>query len=109
MLTAELCGGLYLLKESTSLHPTVPSPSYVFQSIFNSMSISNENEVMLWPFRLGYPNFMYLENLFPHLFDNRNPNSYHCETCQLAKHTRHVYSSIPYTPSYPFSIIHSDI
>ena len=35
----ELCGGLYLLKESTSLHPKVPSTTYVFQSIFNSMSI----------------------------------------------------------------------
>ena len=67
----ELCGGLYLLKESTSLQK-VPSRIYVFRSIFNSLSISNENEVVLWHFRLGHPNFVYLEKLFS--FNNRNPN-----------------------------------
>ncbi|KAI3470144.1 hypothetical protein Pfo_026807, partial [Paulownia fortunei] len=45
--SAELCGGLYLLKESTPLHRQVPSTSCVFQSVFNSVSISNENQVML--------------------------------------------------------------
>ncbi|KAL5543049.1 hypothetical protein UlMin_010759 [Ulmus minor] len=32
-----------------------------------------------------------------------------CEIFQLAKHTRHVYPSLPYKPSHSFSMIHSDI
>ena len=45
--SAKLCGGLYLFQESTPLHKKVPSTNYVFQSIFNSVSISNENKDML--------------------------------------------------------------
>lgn len=54
-------------------------------------------------------NFLYLEKLFPNLFNNKSLKSCYCEIYQLAKHTRHVYPSIQYTSSHPFSIIHSDI
>lgn len=64
---------------------------------------------MLWHYRLGHPNFTYVEKLFPHLFINKKSNLYQCEICQLAKHTRHVYPSLQYKPSHPFSVIHSDI
>ena len=40
---------------------------------------------------------------------SKKSNFYQREICQLAKHTRHVYSSLPYNPSHPFSVIHSDI
>ena len=52
---------------------------------------------------------MYLLRLFPSLFINKNPNLFHCEVCQLAKHTRNTYSPRSYKPSHPFSLIHGDI
>lgn len=64
---------------------------------------------MLWHFRLGHPNFMYLAKLFPELFINKKPQFYQCEICQFAKHTRNVYPTVGYKPSKPFSLIHSDI
>ena len=114
--SAELRGGLYLLKESTPLRRQVPPPSYVSESVSNSVhsvsnSVSNsvsmsvESQVMLWHFRLGHPNFVYLEKLFPHLFIKEKSNFYQCEICQIAKHTRHVYPSLQYKPSHPFSMI----
>lgn len=60
-------------------------------------------------YRLGHPSFVYLSKLFPLLFMNKNPLSFQCEICQMAKHTRTVYSHIPYTPSKPFALVHSDI
>ena len=64
---------------------------------------------MLWHFRLGHPNFLYLEKLFPALFKNKNPTSFKCDICQLAKHTCNSYPSQPYQMSHPFSMIHSDV
>ena len=60
-------------------------------------------------YRLGHPSFVYLAKLFPRLFINKNPASYHCEICQFAKHTRTVYPQIPYKPSTVFSLVHSDV
>ncbi|KAJ9675533.1 hypothetical protein PVL29_024456 [Vitis rotundifolia] len=60
-------------------------------------------------YRLGHPSFVYLAKLFPKLFINKNPASYHCEICQFAKHTRTVYPQIPYKPSSIFSLVHSDV
>ena len=64
---------------------------------------------MLWNYCLGHLNFVYLEKSFPHLFINKSPNSYHCEICQLFKHIRIIYPSIPYKSSHTFSMIHSDV
>lgn len=74
---AELCGGLYFLKESTSTQQTVPSTTFISQSNFNFVSISKEDEIMIWHFHLGHPHFVYLEKILPHLFTNKNLNSYH--------------------------------
>lgn len=118
--SAEMCGGLYLLKEnnlpSRQVHPSScvskSGPNSVkfasnSASVFNSVSI--ESEVMLWHYRLGHPNLAYVEKLFPHLFINKKSKFYQCEICQLAKHTRHVYSGLQYKPSHSFSMIYSDI
>ncbi|CAN1338667.1 Retrovirus-related Pol polyprotein from transposon TNT 1-94 [Linum perenne] len=70
---------------------------------------SIESQVMLWHTRLGHPSFGYLEKLLPKLFLNKKANFYQCETCQLAKHTRNMYSSVNYKPTQPFSIVHSDV
>jgi len=51
---------------------------------------------------------MYLQKLFPSLF-NKNPNIFHCDVCQLAKHSRNTYPTQPYKPSHPFSLIRSDV
>jgi len=63
---------------------------------------------MLWHYRLGHPNFMYLKKMFPSLF-NKRLKKFHCETCQLSKHTRSTYPLQPYKSSQPFSLIHSDV
>ena len=105
--SVELRGGLQLLKESTHLCRQVPPPSCVSESVSNfvhfvsnfvsnSVSMLIESQVLLWHFHLGHSNFVYLENLFPHLFINKKSNFYQCEICQLAKHTRHVYPSHQY-------------
>ncbi|KAL5563644.1 hypothetical protein UlMin_033391 [Ulmus minor] len=114
--SVELRGGLYFLKESNPLSRQVPPLNCVSESVFNSAhvisshisnSMSVESQVMLWHFCLGHPNFVYLEKLFPHLFINKKSNFYQCEICQLAKHTRHVYPSLPYKPSHSLvCIIH---
>ena len=74
-----------------------------------SISVSSSKEIMLWHYRLGHPNFAYLKRLLPSLFNNKSLVSFQCEICQLAKHTRTSFIPRPYTPSTPFSLIHSDI
>jgi len=107
--SAEYRAGLYILDVS------LPSSHFVdhnYQSTYSLKSSSQSNKesaIMMWHFRLGHPNFMYLKHLFPSLFINKNPNSFHCEVCQLAKHTRNTYAPRQYQPSHPFTLIHGDI
>lgn len=108
--SADYCAGLYLLKVHHSIKKSISS--FQCQSTQSSESISQSNSdstIMLWHYRLGHPNFMYLKKLFPSLFINKNARLYQCETCQFAKHTRTTYSPRPYKPTTPFSLIHGDI
>ena len=105
--SAEMC---FCLKGDSPLQRQVPVASCSYlksQSNFNSLS--NKDEVMLWHYRLSDLNFIYLENSFPGLFINKSLNSYHCKICQLFKHTRNIYPSIPYKSSHPFSMIHHNV
>ena len=103
--SVEMCFGLYLLKRANS--PKASCSSFTSQS---SLSCFNkDSDVMLWHYRLGHPNFMYLEKLFPSLFINKSPKLFNCEICQLAKHSRSTYSPLSYKPFKPFSMIHSDV
>ena len=95
---AEECAGLYLLQVEKPKE--LKNHSYVAAAV-----PSSDNSVMLWPYRLGHPNFMYLEKMFPSLY-NRNKKRIQCEICQLSKHTCSHY---PPQPSKPFSLIHSDV
>ena len=52
---------------------------------------------------------MYLAKLFPDLFINKSPSSFHCEICQFAKHTGTSFPRLQYKPSTPFSLVHSDV
>ena len=118
--SAELVSGLYLFRannppnrqagySSCNMSTSVSkSLSSLHSSIFHS-SVNNVDEIMLWHFRLGHPNFVYLGKIFPKLFINKKPNSFHCEICQFAKHTRANFPSIPHLPTRPFTMIHSDV
>ena len=67
------------------------------------------DEIRLWHWRLGHPNFPYLKMLFPSLFKNINMSQFNCEVCELAKHQCYVFKAHPYKKSAPFTLIHSDI
>ena len=112
----EMCSRLYLFKilqpRKASLTSNGPSKSRSLHNfspkfVFNS-SVNKDSEVMLWHYRLGHSN-SYLENLFPYLFINKNSKKFYCEICQLTKHTRSIYPSVPYCPSKPFALVHNDI
>ncbi|KAJ9679119.1 hypothetical protein PVL29_021142 [Vitis rotundifolia] len=47
--------------------------------------------------------------MFPHLFQGLDISEFHCETCELAKHTRVSFPISNKISSYPFHLIHSDI
>ena len=70
---------------------------------------SSSNEIMLWHFRLGHPNFQYLKYLFPNLFKNKNSSCFHCDICQIPKHYRASFLMQPYKSSKPFTLVHSDV
>ena len=79
--SAEMCSRLYLLKGDTPLRRQTQNASCVS---FKSLSIldscvNKDNEVTLWHYRLGHPNFMYLEKLFSSLFINKRPKFFSCE------------------------------
>lgn len=95
--------GLYLFEDKSS-------PKEKLQkNCLNSILIHEDEEIMLWHYRLGHPNFLYLKHLFPDLFKNKNPNLFSCEICQFAKHHRSSYSPKDYKQSRPFTLIHSDV
>ena len=79
-------GGLYFFEEGLSMIRPVQNTCY------GSVSIINDKKIMLWHFRLGYPNFHYLRYLLPNLFNNKDPSLFQCEICQLAKHCRSIFS-----------------
>ncbi|KAH9722152.1 retrovirus-related pol polyprotein from transposon RE1 [Citrus sinensis] len=102
--SARQSGGLYFFEEVPSLRRQPP------RTCFNSVSaVNNDNEVLLWHFKLGHPSFQYLQYLFPNLFANKSSSSFKCEICELAKHHRASFPSQPYKASKPFSVIHSDV
>ena len=72
--SAEMCSGLYLIKDHTSLdRQTLNANCVSSKSQFLSKFLSNkDHDIMLWHFRLGHPNFMYLEKLFPSMFINKS-------------------------------------
>ena len=73
--------------------------------VFNA----KHDEIVLWHLRLGHTSFQYLKHLFPSLFSNKSVDSFQCEICRLVKHHHAHFPSRPYTPSKPFSLIHSDL
>ena len=104
---AEECVRLYLLQKVDNPEKQTQIVRDVSFPIF-SMS-NNESAIMLWHYRLGHPNFLYLKKLFPNLFNKTIAKLLQCEVCQLSKHVRNNYLIQGYKPSQPFTIIQSDI
>ena len=94
--------GLYILDDDTS------SSSISRTSLPSSYFSSSEHDFMLWHFRLGHPNFTYMKYLFPNLFTKIDVSSLSCDVCIRVKH-RVSFSSQPYKPTQPFTLIHSDV
>ena len=95
--------GLYFFEDGFELKGQAQS------TCFKSLSVASKNKIMLWHFKLGHLNFQYLKYLFSNLFLNKNPSSFQCEICELAKHHRSSFPLQPYKPSKPFFIIHNDV
>ena len=85
--SARQSGGLYAFEAGIELSRQAQS------TCFESVLESSENEIVLWHFGLGHPNFQYLKHLFPKLFINKDPSSFHCKICELAKHHRAYFPS----------------
>ncbi|KAK2452382.1 putative mitochondrial protein [Trifolium repens] len=103
--SARICSGLYLLQADQ----TPPRQTHNAVRVESSSQSNKDSAIMLWHYRLGHPNFLYLKKMFPSLFANKNPKLFQCEVCQFSKHVRHSYSMLPYKASHPFSLIHSDV
>ena len=73
------------------------------------LSSSNKNTIWLYHLRLGHPSFRVLKVMFPYLFQGLNMYEFHCEACELAKHTRVSFPISNKRSSHPFHLIHSDI
>ena len=103
--------GLYLLTKTNSKDNLVQSntDSAIPSVCFSNSSTMNNSAIMLWHYRLGHPNFVYLRKLFPSLFKSQDPHHISCEICQYSKHVRNNYPSQSYTPSHHFSLIHIDV
>ena len=63
---------------------------------------------MLWHYKLGHPNFLYLKELFPTLFYNTIIEVFQCEVCQLSKHVRNNFHLQWYKTFHLFATIHND-
>ena len=46
------------------------------KNCLNSILIREDQEIMLWHYRLGHPNFLYSKHLFPDFSRNKNLNFY---------------------------------
>ena len=107
--------GLYFLEVQpfpiNKASTAVSSSSYV-NSVSNNGSIrvsSPSQDVMLWLYRLGHPNFMYLAKLFPSLFSNKTPSDFQCDICQFSKHSRTSFPNQIYKSTKSFSMVYSDV
>lgn len=55
---------------------------------YSSASMSRDNEIMLWYFRMGYGNFHYRKQLLHSIISNKNLYDLQCEIYELTKHHR---------------------
>ena len=92
--------GLYHLESSQKVRSNLP---------LSFLSSSNKDTIWLYHLRLGHPSFRVLKVMFPHLFQGLDISEFHCDICELAKHTRVSFPISNSRSSLPFHLIHSDI
>lgn len=73
------------------------------------LSSLNKEAIWLHHFRFGHPSFRVLNVMFPSLFKGLNITDFHCDVCELAKHTRVSFPISNKRSLHPFELIHSDI
>ena len=73
------------------------------------LNSSNKDTIWLYHLRPGHPSFRVLKVMFPYLFQGSDINEFHCETCELARHTRVPFPIRNKRSSHPFHLTHSDI
>ena len=100
--SAKVINGLYYFDDDDSTREKV-------QGLSSISSISVQDKIMLWHYRLGHPSFSYLKKLFPMLFQGLDCSKFHCESCILSKSHKTFYPPRPYQPSRPFYLIHIDV
>ncbi|KAL4016805.1 hypothetical protein IC575_024462 [Cucumis melo] len=67
--------GLYILDDD------IFCSSFSRVSLLSSYFSTFEQDCMLWHFRLGHPNFTYMQYLFPHFFSKLDVSSPSCDVC----------------------------
>jgi hypothetical protein len=98
-----LRGGLYVLEsENESQQGNLLKGSY------HTACNTNQNQILALHRRLGHPSFNYMKKLFPEIPFNKDVN-FQCEIFILAKQPGVSYPIQSYSPSSPFTMIHSDV
>ena len=95
--------GLYYLEESYRSNIVKNKLSLSF------LSLSKQDTIWLYHFRLGHPSFEILKIMFPSLFKDLNVEHFHCDMCEFAKHKRVPFPISNTRSSIPFDLIQSDI
>ena len=86
----------------------------LFHKTSNNLTLSflsslNKDTIWLYHLRLGHPSFRISKVMFPYLFQGSCISEFHCQTCELEKHTHVYFPIINKRSSHPFHLIHSDI
>ena len=98
-----------LAKERNGLYHLEPSQKIRSHLPLSFLSSSNKDTIWLYHLRLGHPSFRVLKVMFPKLFQGLDISEFHCDICELAKHTRVSFPISNKRSSHPFHLIHSDI
>jgi len=67
------------------------------------------SRIIITPPRLGHPSFASMSRSYPSLFNACPKESFVCDACEHAKHTRVPYPSLGLRSNRPFDVIHSDV
>ena len=92
---------------STRVH--LVSRNWLSQICQLPFSLHQKNVIWLHHRRLGHVSFSTLKIKFPTLFKGLDIQSFHCDNCEYAKHTRVSFPISNKISSSPFFLIHSDI
>ena len=95
--------GVELAKERNGLYNLELSQKTSNNLSLSFLSSSNKDTIWLYHLGPGHPYFRVLKVMFPYI------SKFHCETCELTKHTRVSFPISNKRSSHPFHLIHSDI